>query len=63
MYFYRTHAGLGGMMTCDACDHERILNDVSFHDDDSYWLDTIEELGHVCNDYNCPHTCDLEEYN
>lgn len=49
-------------MTCEACEHEKILNTIAYTDDDDYWLDTVNDIGHVCNDHNCPHTCELEEY-
>ena len=47
---------------CEACDHESILGQVDYGDDDNYWLDTVDSLGHVCNENNCKHTCDLGDY-
>ena len=50
-------------MTCEACEHEKVLNNVDYSSDDDYWLDIVDEIGHICDDYNCPHTCSLSEYN
>jgi hypothetical protein len=46
-------------MTCQACDHELIIGGL-FFDNDEYWMDAYEDIGHICNDHNCPHTCVID---
>lgn len=53
-------------MSCKACQHEKKLQQAEISDD-YLWLDVVEEIkekhkGHMCNDRNCPHTCELMEY-
>ena len=45
-------------MTCKACRHEEILNNNDYDNDE----DMIDDLGHVCNDENCPHSCGFKQY-
>lgn len=51
------------MIKCEACEHEDILSSIVYTGDDDFWLDVVNDrIGHICDDYKCPHTCGIEEY-
>ena len=40
-------------MACKACRHEEILTNNEYNTDE----EIIDDLGHVCNEENCEHSC------